>query len=348
MNRGGGTQRITSVIANELSKNGYKVHILSIKNGESPFYDLESSIEISSLHLEGKSSNFSSVLTIKRLRKYLKLNYIELIIDVDIILSFFSIPATVGMSTEVISWEHFHYFINTGGIIQRAKRRIGRLLAARFSKYIVTLTEKDRQQYKRHMRLDRRLIAINNPITIDHKDRADLQTKTVLAIGRLAHQKGFDQLLRSWQKVTKECPDWTLRIVGSGPDEEQLKKLSYRLAIAETLEFVPESKNIERHFLEASIFVMSSRFEGFPLVLLEAKSFGLPIVSFDCKCGPSDIVIDRVDGILVEEGNVSSLADEIVGLIRNETKRACLGSAAFGDKRFSIENIMPLWRQILS
>ncbi|WP_309498697.1 glycosyltransferase family 4 protein [Sulfurovum sp.] len=347
ISRSGGTERVTTVIANELSSKDYNVFILSVLHGQSSFFKLQSDIKLFSLHMEGKSSNFSNIATIKKLHHFVKEHTIDYIIDVDIILSFYSVPATIGTSTKVISWEHFHYFINVGGFMQRFKRAIAQKLASKFSNYIITLTEKDRQQYLENLSSKAEIVAINNPATIKHSQKANLQSKTVLAVGRLTSQKGFDLLLKSWKIVVEDHGEWTLRIVGSGKDEEMLKKLVHYLSISNMVEFIPNTKNVEKNYMDAAMYVMSSRFEGLPLVLLEAKSYGLPIVSFDCDCGPSDIVRDGVDGILVEKENIDKLADGLIVLIENEGKRYMFGENALEDHRFDIDNIVSQWQKIL-
>ncbi|MFZ2726468.1 MAG: glycosyltransferase family 4 protein [Methylococcaceae bacterium] len=346
INRTGGTERVTTLIANALVKQGYDVSILSTANGLNPFFETAKEIKIYSLHMENHSSNFSNIKIIKNLHHYLVSNAIDYLIDVDIVLSFYSIPASFKTKTKIISWEHFNYYISVGGIIQRCKRKIGRMLARKFAWAIVTLTKKDKINYERQLS-SAQIITIYNPAPVINYSNPNYGCNNVLAIGRLTYQKGFDTLLTVWQIVCKTNNNWMLYIVGSGQDEQALKQQTQNLGISNRVIFVANTKNIEQYYLNAAIYIMSSRFEGLPMVLLEAKKYGLPIISFDCETGPSDIVQHEIDGILVENNNTYKLADSLLQLINNAEKRALFSKNALQDNRFELSTIIEQWQKIL-
>ena len=210
----------------------------------------------------------------------------------------------------------------------------GRRLAVRWAAAAVTLTEKDRQQYLTHLPCRAPVLAIPNPVTIAHEKRAKLDSRVVLATGRLVAQKGFDLLLDAWAQVIPRHPEWRLRIVGSGPDEASLKSQARGLSVCDHVDFIPNTVDMASEFQSASIFVLSSRFEGFGLVVVEAKSFGLPVVSFDCDCGPSDILRHEQDGLLVAKEDVRALAAALDRLMSNDSERESFGQSAFADSRF--------------
>jgi glycosyltransferase involved in cell wall biosynthesis len=164
----------------------------------------------------------------------------------------------------------------------------------------------------------------------------------------LERQKGFDLLLRAWAKVQHQCPDWSLRIVGSGSQEPILKDLMISLGLEPSVQLAPFSRQIEEHYRESSVFVCSSRFEGFGLVLAEAKAAGLPVVSFDCRCGPSEIVRHNYDGLLVKAGKSEQLAAALRVLICDEQKRVLFSSRASADHRFDGEQILNDWEDLLA
>ena len=341
--RSGGTERVATVIASALAHRGYEVTILSLANGETSFFPVAPGIRLCSLGMEGRSANLSDGRIWLSLHRFIKEESIGYLINIDIILSWYSIPASIGTQTKVISWEHFHFFINVGDFFQRWRRSAARWLAVNFSSAVVTLTEKDRDQYLRSLRCKAPVVAIHNPKTIAHTKKAALDSRVVLAAGRLTPQKGFDLLLQSWATVVTKATDWKLRIVGSGEDEALLKALTGDLGLTDTVEFIPRTDDMERHFLEASVYALSSRFEGFGLVLVEAKSFGLPVVSFDCDCGPSDIVRDGRDGVLVRSDDVESFAQGLLVLMNDEAKRKEFGDVAWKDERFELEKIVDEW-----
>jgi len=179
------------------------------------------------------------------------------------------------------------------------------------------------------------LRVIPNPRTFTLSEPASLQSHTILAVGRYSHQKGFDMLLKAWKIL--DTQGWTLRIAGDG----------------DPLEDLPDnvitglSSNIIAEYQNAAFLVLSSRYEGLPMVLLEAQAAGLPIVSFACKCGPQDVITDGVDGILVPEGDIAGLAGGMKQLIDDEDLRRRMGQAAFRNSdRYDKERIMALWENL--
>lgn len=346
ISRSGGTERVSTVIANELNNRGLEVCFLSLANGKNSFFSLNKSIPLYSLEMENKSLMFNYFKIIKKLHNFIKLNQIDYLVDIDIILSLFSIPATKGTKTEVFSWEHFNYYAKTGGLFVNVKRKIARYLISKKSKYLITLTKTDELYYKKNIKGKVKILSIYNPITIKNNQYSSLKNKVVLAVGRLEKQKGFDQLLYAWKKVCEQNDDWILKIIGSGNEKDKLDDIINQLNLSDRVMMIPSTNQINDFFLESSIFVLSSRYEGFGLVLTEAKSFGLPIVSFDVDCGPKEIVFDGKDGFLIEKGNINQLAKKLLTLINNKKLRENMGKNAFADKRFELNNIILQWEKI--
>ena len=207
----------------------------------------------------------------------------------------------------------------------------------------VVLTHEDATHWKGLSNL----MVIPNPITIEQGAVSDCSTKQVIAVGRYTYQKGFDLLISAWRIVNKKHPDWTLNIYGGGKKED-FQPLVEKYGLGKTLKLNSPVSPIREKYQESSIFVLSSRFEGLPLVLMEAMSTGLPSVSFACPCGPRDIIHDGADGILCENGNIQQLAAGICRLIEDEQLRKEMGrKAAQNIQRFSLENIMTQWDDLL-
>lgn len=348
ISRSGGTERVTTVIASSLADRGHDVAILSIQNGEHSCFPLSANVRLHSLHLEGRSANFSDFTKWRKLRHFVREHRVDVVVDVDVILSWYSIPAACRLPTKVVSWEHFHRHINVGDFGQRLRRSLGRKLALRCAAALVTLTERDRAQYLEADGCHVPVIAIPNPMTMTPRLGPGMRGPVVLAAGRLVPQKGFDRLLAAWGLIASEVPAWRLRIVGSGPDEVSLRHQAQVLGIANSVELVPSTNDMASEYLAASIYVMSSRFEGLPLVLVEAKGFALPLISFDCACGPSDIVRPGVDGVLVPDGDVAKLAFEMQALILDEPRRARFASESLNDSRFTLAPIVRQWEALLT
>lgn len=309
----GGTERVATIIANELVEAGHEVVVASVYGGEKPFFSLHQRIETKSLFRQVGRTLFRAPLLIYRLRKLLKAEQADALIVVESMLALFTIPATAGLDLKHICWEHFNFNNDLG----RKGRRIARQLAAKYCDVIVTLTEKDKQYWKNGTTGSARIVSIPNPSPFPVQDVLPVsdKEKIVLTVGRLVPIKGYDLLLSAWALVAPDAPGWKLRIVGDGPEMQRLCAQARELGVEQSVEFTGATRNVEEHYRNAALFCMSSRFEGFPMVLLEALSFGLPVVSFDCETGPSE-VLEGTGGRLAEALNVNDLAINLLYFIK--------------------------------
>ncbi|MEU1387366.1 MULTISPECIES: glycosyltransferase [unclassified Nonomuraea] len=224
-------------------------------------------------------------------------------------------------------------------------RRYGRLDA------LVTLTEADLGAYRVALgpRAPRHLLRIPNATPPLTGGPSPLNAETVVAIGRLSKVKGFDLLLRAWEQVSAARPGWRLRIVGSGPERARLLKLADELGLARTVEFPGPSGDVGAELDAASIFVLSSRREGFPMTVLEALSKGVPVVAFDCPHGPGEMITHGHDGLLVPRQHVTALAAAIGLLIDHEAGRRTMGTAALTtSQRYTSEVVGRCWTELLA
>ena len=212
---------------------------------------------------------------------------------------------------------------------------------------VSTLTEGDAEDYRRHLGGGTRVECMPNGVPDVGGHRAALDEKVVVAAGRLGRQKGFDRLLRSWARVVGDHPGWRLKIFGSGVDMKPLRRQIRRLGIEDSAEMMGFTSSLHEEMSRASLYVMSSRKEGFPMVLLEAMAVGLPVVSFDCPTGPRDIIREGVDGHVVPEGDVDALAAAMGGLMGDPERRKAYGRAAVeGARRYDIAAITRRWEEL--
>ena len=208
---------------------------------------------------------------------------------------------------------------------------------------VVTLTREDKEFWKSYAK---RIEVIPNVLTITPKKVIDYRTKRVIAAGRYVHQKGFDLLLEAWHRIDKNLSDWHLYIFGN-ENRKSYQRIVDKYDMNHHVHLMPATPEIVEEFSKSSIFVLSSRFEGFGLVLAEAMSCGLPCISFDCPYGPRDIITDEEDGILVENGNIEALAKAIERLMTDEGLRQSMGEKAINNvARFNRETIMNQWVQL--
>lgn len=318
-NLSGGTERVATIIANGLAEAGHNVSILSLSNGNNPFFDINPKISIHQIFCNKVSFKINYFIAIYRLRRFLKNNNIDVLIDVESMLALYAIPAVIGTGIRHICWEHFNYKYDLGKIL----RRIARHFAAIIADDVITLTKRDKDMWRDHTWARADIHAISNPTPFDiPPNMPGENSKTILAIGRLTHQKGFDILLKAWSKSLPHIPhDWKLRIVGGGEDENILRELSSNLQINDRTNFYPPTNEISKHYSDASFYCLSSRFEGLPMVLIEAQAYGLPIIAFDCETGPREIIEHLYNGQLVECGNIEALSNAIVFYVSNEEVR---------------------------
>lgn len=180
-------------------------------------------------------------------------------------------------------------------------------------------------------------------------DLAKKRGKRVISAGRLTKQKGYDLLVPAWEIVHRTHPDWQLDIYGDGEDKEMIEQEIEQRGLLGVITIHNPTRQIYEKYQESDFYVMSSRWEGFGLVLSEAMSCGIPCISFDCPHGPSDIICDGEDGFLVENGNIAQLAEKICHLIEHEKIRQEMGCKARENvKRYLPENIMPQWEKLFN
>lgn len=338
----GGSERVTTIIANELKKRGYDISILSIC-GTKPFYEINDNISVEIMYKDKNNVNSKRKYfqILKRAYKFHKTNKTDIIIDVFASRSLITIPLKLGLKVKNISWEHFNYNAKIG------LNPMGRKLACRYSNKIITLTNEDTLLYKKdnkNMKAD--INYIYNPNPYEGSVVSNLKNRNIITVGRLNYQKGYDRLLEAWRLI-QEKSDYRLLIIGDGEEKEELKEKANELKL-KNLEFVGITDKVEEYYKNASFYVSSSRFEGLPMCMIEAQSFGLPIVSFNCETGPSEIVKDNVSGYLVENGDYQMLSEKILQLINNKKIIENMSIEAKKESsRFNIDSIIDKWESII-
>ena len=208
---------------------------------------------------------------------------------------------------------------------------------------VVTLTQGDVAYWTKYAPC---IKVIPNMLTIAPKPVTDYSVKRVVCAGRYAPQKGFDLLIKAWQEIDSNLSDWHLYVFGNG-SREPFQNLVNRYGLQDNIHLMEATPHIVDEFARSSIYVMSSRFEGFGLVLAEAMACGLPCVSFDCPHGPRDIITDGEDGILVENGNIKALARALEKLMNDANLRQSMGEKAISHvSRYDCDIIMKQWEQL--
>lgn len=344
----GGMERIVSVCANMLC-DVYEITIIIANQKNKPLaFDLDERIKTVDLVVNGGKESKTDFC--RKLSAYLFANKQDIVISLAGLEMFF-LPKIHDGSKKVM-WFHFAFDVSKMFLSERYSglkfqllyrlHTLRRVWYARQFDKIVVLSKADEKSWKRFCN---NVTFIYNPITINGVKQSACTPKRAISVGRLCWQKGFDYLIDAWTIVNKNHPEWALDIFGEGPDKDQLQRQIDDLNLHNVVALRGVSSKIEEEYAQHSVYVMSSRAEGFPLVLLEASACGLPMVSFDCHLGPNEIITDGINGFLVPQvGDSKNLAESICRLIEDNALREKMGKAALeSSERFSKKNIKKEW-----
>lgn len=221
------------------------------------------------------------------------------------------------------------------------KKRYFRMIE-RHADVVVTLTEGDSHLWKKARHLE----VIPNFSTMAVSRMADYKNKRVIAVGRLSAEKGYDRLLKIWKRVSPQHQDWSLEFFGDGKLHHMLTNMIHDLQLL-NVTINPPTPHISEEYSKSAICVMTSHFEGFSLVLLEAIRHGLPCIAFDCPFGPASIIKDGICGYLIEENSIEQYAQKLSLLMDQEDIWKSLSKEAIKrGEDFSVETVMNRWRQL--
>jgi glycosyltransferase involved in cell wall biosynthesis len=250
--------------------------------------------------------------------------------------------AAPGVTT--VGQEHLNFHAHRPRLAAAIRRTYPRLDA------LAVLTEDDRRDYAAALAGARTRVArIPNSLPELEGGRSALDRPLVVAAGRLTYQKGFDLLIRAWERVAAEAPEWTVRIYGEGPKHDRLRRMVLERGLYNHVHLMGRTQRLGTELGKASIFALSSRYEGFGMVILEAMSKGVPVVSFNCPRGPEEIITDGRDGRLVAPEDVDAFAEALLELIRDEDARRRMGEAGVGTAQaFALARITERWEALLA
>lgn len=345
--RSGGTERVAVQLANALREDpAYEICFISLtEQQKTPFYPLHP--EISRYHLGEKWINPGPgyLPLIGKLRKLLKNLQIDIIIDIDIVLDVLSIPAARGMKTRVVSWEHFNCEFEQ----QVLYRKLISRLTVHFSDYIITLTEEDKENYRRILGRKTQICAIYNMVPKMKRNEEVLRENWIVTAGRLTYQKGIEYLAQIAVPVLKKHRDWKWLILGDGEERTILEKTISENNLEDQLKLKGTVDNVEWYLNRAKLFVLTSRYEGFGMCLVEAMQMKVPCISFDIKIGPSEIITREKNGILIPPFECEQMIQEIDHLIDNPDRlEEMSANTMIGFERYQDEYIKEKWKTVLN
>lgn len=360
----GGVERVLTLKANYFAEHfGYDVTIILTEGkGKSPFYPLSERIKVVNLNIGFEQLWNCSFLKkifvyLKKQRQYKKALTAELMKlcpDITVSLLRREINFLIGIKDgskkigelHVNRLNYRNFEANDTNFIKQLFAKLWMFSLVKQLKRLdrfVVLTEEDMLAWPELQNVS----VIPDPLSFVPTAQSSLSVKRVIAVGRYVYQKGFDLLLQAWAKIERQCPDWMLVVYGDGdraPYEQMMRNLG--IDTSRCLLNGPTT-DIQREYVNSSLFVFTSRFEGFGMVLVEAMACGLPVVSFACPCGPKDIVRDGEDGFLVENGNIDELVQQLMKLMVDHRLRTAFARHAQQNaQRFNIEQTALRWKSV--
>ena len=355
----GGAERVTANLANEWVMRGWDVTVLSLAHESLDFYKLHSKVQRIALNLANDSGNpvaaiYANVERVLAIRRTLKRIKPDIVFGVMSRSSVLAILASMRLGIPVIGTEHIYPPMNPENLFWDRMRKWTYPYAAR----VVMLTSEGLSWLDEKIPHARGAVIPNpvsfplvasEPYLIPEKWVAP-ERRLLLAVGRLDEQKGFDYLLKAFSGLVAIYQDWDLVILGEGPLRESLESQIQTYGLEKRVYLPGRAGNVGDWYQRADLFVMSSRYEGFPMTLVEAMAYGCAVVSYDCDTGPRDIIREGVDGLLVGPvGDVSALASVLDQLMRDDGARERMGQMAIEIKtRYSLESILTMWNNLFA
>jgi glycosyltransferase involved in cell wall biosynthesis len=348
---GGGAERVLTILANGWANRGTQVTIVTLDDGV-PFHPLDARVSLRPLSVAGVSNNLPSAIRnnlrrVRRLRRAIVESRPDAVVSFADVTNVLTLLATRGLRIPVAVSERSDPAVCPIGTIFGFLRR---LLYPGASAVIVQ-SEEARSFFSLAIR--ERAEVIPNPVLRVETARPAAREptthrKTVISLGRLSREKGFDLLIDAFFLVASEFPDWSLEIWGEGPERSNLEGRVAEKGLEGQVRLAGQTRSPDEKLSRADLFVLSSRFEGFPNGLCEAMACGLPVLAANCPSGPRQIVRDGVDGLLVEPGDPAALADGMRRLIEDpELRRRLAARAPEVADRFALDSVLDLWEAAL-
>tara|TARA_B110000211_G_scaffold234517_1_gene304536 strand:- start:3948 stop:5012 length:1065 start_codon:yes stop_codon:yes gene_type:complete len=339
----GGAERVLSILTNYWSYLGYELVLVTIVDRES-FYPLSSKIRHIKLGIDKESIKSKNMMNdnfmrISKITEIFRNENPEIVISFLTKINILSIIAAKLASLPILVSER----TNHNSLQSKIWKTLRRVIYP-FSNGLIVQSEYDKDKYKFHKNCK----VIQNPLQAIHNHHIVMRKNIILGVGRLVDLKGFDMLIEAFSKL-KNREDWKLILLGEGELRQTLQQQIYELKLENIVYMPGNTKDVESYYKKASIFVHSSRLEGFPNALIEAMANGCAPIAFDCLTGPSDIIEHKINGLLVEAENIDSLEAAIQSLVDDPINIKNYGdSARKVEKKLSIEKISKQWLQVIN
>ncbi len=346
----GGIGRVVSILANEMSqKEQYVVSTISYCKTDKPMlYNLSEKISQYALFSENVSMAKALLFkgAIKKVKKIIKENQIDILVACGALYFPLGIRAVKGTNAKCYCWEH----TNPATSYDHKFQNVCRKYAIKRADKLVLLTNSAKNYYKETLRAkEGKLVQIYNPVDSSAfvSTQYDEQSKKIVSVGRLSYQKNFECLMRVAKTVLSNNEEWTWDIYGKGEDREKLETLIDEYKLHGKVRLMGQVNDLYNRYQEYAFMVMTSRYEGFPMSLLEGAANRLPLISFDIPTGPNEIIKDGENGYLLRAGDESGLAGKIIRLMDDLDLRKKIAKAVYiSVQEFSMDTILAQWNQL--
>ncbi|NGM64057.1 glycosyltransferase family 4 protein [Sphingobacterium sp. SGR-19] len=362
MYNSGGMERVLANKANYLVAQGHNVSIITTdQQGRPSYFPLDAAIRVYDLHINYTDDNTAGLVTKlfayrrkQRLHKQRLAQHLNQL-KADVVISMFDHDTSFLYKIKDGSKKVLEIHFSRYKRLQYGRKGLWRIvdtfrnwqdkwIASRYDRFVV-LTEEDRSYWGKLPNI----AVIPNANSFIPVAQADVAHKRAIAVGRYDYQKGFDELITIWGEVHQQYPDWKLDIFGKGPLEEQLCLQIRGLGLENTVRLRPPVRDIEKAYCQSGLLVMTSRYEGLPMTLLEAQACGLPMVAYACKCGPGDIIQDGESGFLITEGDRDMMVARLIQLMEDEDLRRKMGAKAkVISANFTEDKVMQQWLNLFN
>lgn len=344
--RNGGTERVSITIANELAKEKkLNICFLSlVEQKEAPCYEIAREIKRYALGKKWLKPGPAYLPLIPKVKKFLIEHKIDLLIDIDVVLDVLSVPATKGLKTKVISWEHSNCAFELGILYRR-------IIVKHFTKktdMLVTLTPGDAEAFRALFGRSERITSIYNPASEIILTGKEKRENWLITASRLVPEKGFDLMLQVAKELLPKYPEWKWVLCGEGPERGRIESFCKKEGLEGRVLLMGYVPKVETFLLRSKIFVLTSRAEGLPMCLLEARSCGVPCVSFDVPTGPADLIDDGENGFLIAPFDTHSMAEKLESLMKDEALLDAMAKKATkGMEEFQLSGVVMQWKGLV-
>lgn len=343
----GGVARVVSIITNELYKlSKFNLVIIGYTEGDKEGYDWNDNLTYHKLFEKDISLTKSIISGTVKLRKIISKEKLDILVSCDSNLSLLGFSSSCFKKTQLIYWDHMNFYENSTHKLKKESK----YLMSQFADVVVVLTKKDQLNWLNNTKT-RNVVQIYNPVDRDDKIRLSYNAKTnrILSVGRLSYQKNFELIPQIAYKLKIENENFQWHIYGSGSRRELIENEIKKYNVSDVVKLKGHHNNIKSIYNQYSIMAMTSRYEGLPMVLLEALENKIPAISFDINTGPNEIIIDEKNGYLVKEGDINTYVSKLINMLNNQQLMQDFSLHTYESlKKFNKNDIVNQWIKVLS